>query len=96
MGDDVTRNSVYLKFERYADMKTIDNDCISLSCRLLATLQTLFIRDEKYREKVIECSNLLYNLALILRSEANELVDKEVEKTLGSKNEDTNNEVHSM
>lgn len=86
MIDDVTRNSVYSKFERYADVRAIYNDCISLSCRLLATLQYLFIRDETYRGKIIECSNLLENLALILRREANELVDKEVEKTIGSKN----------
>lgn len=91
MDNDVTRNSVYSKFERYADARSIANDCISLSCKLMSTLQYLFIRDEKYREKVIECSNLLENLALILRSEANELVDKEVEKTLGSNNKETNN-----
>ena len=92
MGDDVTKNLVYSKFDRYADARDVANDCISLSCKLLSTLQHLFIRDEKYRGKVIECSNVLDNLAFILRSEANELVDKEVEKTLGSNNKETNDE----
>lgn len=92
MGDDVTKNLVYSKFERYADARSIANDCISLSCKLMSTLQYLFIRDKKYREKVIGCSNLLDNLAFILGSEANELVDKEVEKTLGSNNKETNDE----
>lgn len=91
MGNDVTKELVYSKFERYADTRSIANDCISLSCKLLSTLQHLFIRDEKYRGKVIECSNLLENLEFILRSEANELVDKEVEKTLGINNKETNN-----
>lgn len=27
MGDDITRNSVYSKFERYADARSIANDC---------------------------------------------------------------------
>ena len=89
MGNDITKNSVYSKFERYADARAIANDCISLSCKLMSTLQYLFIRDEKYRGKVIECSNVLENLAFILRSEANELVDKEVEKMIGDK--DTTN-----
>lgn len=92
MSNDVIKNSVYSKFERYADARDVANDCMSLSCKLLSTLQHLFIRDEKYREKVIECSNLLENLTLILRSEANELVDKEVEKMLGSNEKGTNNE----
>ena len=91
MCDDVTKNLVYSKFERYADARSIANDCISLSCKLLSTLQYLFIRDEKYRRKVIECSDLLESLAFILKNEANELVDKEVEKTLGSNNKETNN-----
>lgn len=92
MVDDITRNSVYSKFERYADARDVANDCVSLSCKLLSTLQHLFIRDEKYSEKVIECSNLLENLTLILRSEANELVDKEVEKMIGSSDKEINNE----
>lgn len=92
MVDDITRNSVYSKFERYADARDVANDCVSLSCKLLSTPQHLFIRDEKYREKVIECSNLLENLTLILRSEANELVDKEVEKMIGSSDKEINNE----
>jgi hypothetical protein len=91
MGDDITRNSVYSKFERYADARAIANDCISLSCKLMSTLQYLFIRDEKYRGKVIECSNALESLAFILRNEANELVDKEVEKILGSNEKEANN-----
>lgn len=91
MCDDVTRNLVYSKFLQYAGACFLANDCISLSCKLMSTFQDLFIRDEKYREKVIECSNLLENLALILRNEANELVDKEVEKTLGSNNKETSN-----
>lgn len=92
MGNDITRNSVYSKFERYADARTIANDCISLSCKLMSTLQYLFIRDEKYRGKVVECSNVLDNLAFILRSEANELVDKEVEKMIASSDKEINND----
>ena len=92
MSNDVTKNSVYSKFERYADARDVANDCVSLSCKLLSTLQHLFIRDEKYRVKVVECSNVLENLAFMLRNEANELVDKEVEKILGSNEKGINNE----
>lgn len=91
MNNDATKELVYSKFEWYADVRAIANDCVSLSCQLLLTLQHLFIRDDKYRENVIECSNLLENLSLILRKEANGMIDKEAERILGDKNKETNN-----
>lgn len=91
MNNDVVKEQVYSKFERYANTRAIANDCTSLSCQLLSTLQNLFIRDDKYRENVIECSNLLENLSLILRKEANGMIDKEAERILCDKNKETNN-----